>query len=172
MVMFGEHQARCIEVRVDLAQFTDEHALLKQLFAEPERHGFHERRKSARRESKIGFQQPLELEEWLVVKHHVVDVAQSGAGRFQAIANRLMRKAFVELLAREAFLMGRGDDFAVADESGGAIMVICGDPKNAHCLGQIRSRSDSFAPDHNARSAVDATVLPAPILVRTGLRAI
>src|SRR5580704_1655970 len=92
MVVLGEHKARRVEVRIDLVQFPEQHALLEQLFAEPERHRFHERRKSARRECKIGFQQPLELEERLVVKHHVVDIAQPGAGRFQAIVNRLMQK--------------------------------------------------------------------------------
>src|SRR5580700_8292879 len=104
MVMLGEHKACRIEVRIDLAQFGEQHALLEQLFAEPERHGFHEGRKTARRESKIGFQKPLELEERLVVKHHVVDIAQPDASGFQAIADRLMREAFVELLAREALL--------------------------------------------------------------------
>jgi hypothetical protein len=87
-----EYARNHVSIRINLAQFPDKHALLEQLFAEPERHGFDERCKPARRESKVGFQQPLELEERLVVKHDVVDIAQPGAGRFQAIVNRLMQK--------------------------------------------------------------------------------
>jgi len=111
--MLGEHKARRVEVRIDLAHLPKQHVLLEQLFAEPERHRFHERRKPARRESKIGFQKPFELEERLVVKHHIVDIAQLDAGRFQAIADGLMGEALVELLTREALLMGGSDDVAV-----------------------------------------------------------
>jgi hypothetical protein len=36
--------------------------------------------------------------------------------------------------------MGSGDDVAVADEGSGAVVVICGDAKDAHCLTQTRLR--------------------------------
>ena len=43
---------------------------------EPQRHRHAKRREAARRESEIGFEQPFEFQEWLVVEDDVIDIAE------------------------------------------------------------------------------------------------
>ncbi len=80
-VMLGEQKlVHLAEFVVDRAQFLEQQIFLKQLFAQPHRHGGAERLKAARGEGEIGFEQPLEFEERLVIEGDAVDLARANAG--------------------------------------------------------------------------------------------
>ena len=76
-----------------------------------------ERLEAARREGEIGFEQPLEFQERLLVEDDIVDVLERDAGLLEAIADRVDREARVLLLAREALLLRRRDDLAVDQQA-------------------------------------------------------
>ena len=69
---------------------------------------------AARREGQIGFEQPLEFEERLVVEDDVIDGAELDLGLVQAILQWRARESRIVLLAGEALFLRRGDDPAVA----------------------------------------------------------
>ena len=74
-----------------------------------------------RRIGEVGLEQPLELDERLVVEDDVVDVVERDLAFAQAILDRVGREVGVVLLAREAlFLRGR-DDLAVARPDAAAL---------------------------------------------------
>jgi hypothetical protein len=100
-----------------------QHALLEQLLAQPDRHGEPERAEAARRERQVGLEQALELEERLLVEDDVVDPAEVGAARLEAVAHGALGEAGVVLPAGEALLLRRRGDLAVGDEGGGAVVV-------------------------------------------------
>src|SRR6476620_8217136 len=83
-------------------------------------------------EAEIGFEQALELKEWLVVKRDVVHFAKADASFIQAVSERMMRETGVMLLAREAFLLGSGDDLSVDNKCGRAVVIECGHSNNSH----------------------------------------
>src|ERR1043166_3146500 len=41
---------------------------------EPKWHGHHERLKALRREADVGFEEPVEFEQWFVVENHVIEL--------------------------------------------------------------------------------------------------
>ena len=78
-------------------------------------------REAAGREREIGLEQPLELEERLVVERDMVDLAERDAALRQAIGERVMRETRIVLLAREALLLGGGDDLRRRRQSAAAL---------------------------------------------------
>jgi hypothetical protein len=52
-----------------------------------------------RRESQVGFQQPLEFQERLVVEDDVIDILQGNPRFGQAVLDRVAREARIMLLA-------------------------------------------------------------------------
>ena len=70
-------------------EFLAQQVLLEQLLPQPERDRHLEGAEAARRQRDIGFQQPLEFQERLVVEDDVIDVGKAGAGGFQAIGDRV-----------------------------------------------------------------------------------
>jgi len=104
----------------------------EQLLPHPQRHAHQEELESTRRVRDVGLQQPLELQERLVVERHVVDLLGGDARLAQAVFDRMRRESMVVLLACEAFLLRRGDDHAVANQRGGAIVIEGGDPQDVH----------------------------------------
>ncbi len=88
-------------------------------------------RQPARRARDVGLEQPLELDERLLVEADVIDLRRRDAGFAQAVLDRLRRKRRVVLLAREALLLRRRDDAAVLDQAGGRIVVVGGDSEDA-----------------------------------------
>jgi hypothetical protein len=106
--------------------------LLEELVLHPHRQRGAERAEAARREGEVGLEQPLELEERLVVEGDVVDLGELRAGRFQAGADRLVREGRVVLLAREALFLRGGDHLAVAQQRRGAVVVVRGDAEDSH----------------------------------------
>ena len=84
---------------------------------------------SPRREGEIGFEQALELEERLVVEDDESTSLEAMPPSAQAIGDGVCGKAGIVLLAREALLLRGGDDCAIHDERGGAVVVEGGDPR-------------------------------------------
>ena len=128
-VVLGEQQP-LVPVEIFLAEIAQQRpeivlqqVLLEQLLAQPHRHGLGEGREAFRRESEIGFKQPFELQERLVVEHHIIDVLKAGAALPQDEIDGVAGKAWIVLLAGEALLLGRRDDITILDQRRGAIMV-------------------------------------------------
>ena len=116
----------------ELLQLVAQQLLLEQLLAQPQRHRHAEGAEAARREGEIGFEQPLEFQERLVVEHDVIDVVEPRSCRLQAIGDRVVRETGIVLLAREAFFLRRGHDAAVLDQRRGAVVIEGGNAENAH----------------------------------------
>ena len=91
LVMVGKEQAGIpVDVGVELGQVLPQQPFLEQLLLEPERNRHAERAKAARRERKVGLEQPLELDERLLVEHDVVEVAGAQARFREAVVGLLM----------------------------------------------------------------------------------
>jgi hypothetical protein len=131
--MLGEQQTVLdVLVRARLDQFLRQQILLKQLFLQPQRHRHAERRKPAWREGDVGFQQPFEFQERLLVEDDVIDVVDADAAEFQARRDGVMRKRRIVFAAREALFLRRRDDIAVDDERRGAVVIERRDSENIH----------------------------------------
>ena len=107
-----------------------------QLLPQPQRHRHHEGLQPLRRHAQIGFQDPVELGDGLVVERHGIQLAGFHASFRQAILHRIQRESRIVLLACEALLLGGRDDPPVANQGRGGIMVERANPKNVHenCL--------------------------------------
>ena len=97
-----------------------------QLLSEPDRHTDEELFETARRIGDVCFEQPFELEEGFFVKYDVIKVLGAYFSCFEAVVERICGELEVVFFSCEAFLLCGGDDLAVADECGGAIMVESG----------------------------------------------
>lgn len=132
-VVFRKQQAlKPVHARFDSLELLGQQVLLKQLLAQPQRHRHAKRFEAARRECQVGLEQALELQERLVVEGDVIDLGQADAGLVQAITQGVQREARVVLAAREAFLLGGGDDHTVAQQCGCAVMVVAGEAEDEH----------------------------------------
>src|SRR5205809_1837449 len=78
----------------------------------------------------IGLEDPLELEERLVIKADVRELGRCDSGRLKAVPHRVPWKRRVALLAREALFLRRGDDLAVSEQAGGAVVIERREAKN------------------------------------------
>src|SRR6266581_613710 len=108
-----------------------QHAFLEQLLLQPDRNSLAERLKAAWREGEIGFEKALEFEERLFVEHDVVEFGRLDIGRGKTIANRRHWKIRIVLAARKTLFLGSGDDLAVHQQGGGAVVVECRDAEDA-----------------------------------------
>src|SRR5438067_6909317 len=136
-MMFGEKQSCTIELLIDFLQLLSQQALLEQLFLQPQRNRHLEGAEAERRQRDIGLEQPLEFQERLVIEHDMVDVGKLCARGFQAIADRMHRKRWIVLLAREAFFLRGSDNATVLDQRGGAVVVEGGNAENAHAFSEF-----------------------------------
>src|SRR3954465_11421562 len=131
-MMLAEQQLGAVELGRELLQLIRKQALLEQLFLQPERDRHLEGAEAARRQRDIGLQQPLELQEWLVVEHDMVERLHGDAGFGKAGSDGVVWKRRVVLLPREALLLRGGDDAAVLDQRRGAVVIEGGDTEDAH----------------------------------------
>ena len=69
-MVLAEQQLCRIEAGIDFSQLAVQQMALEQLFAQPDRHSHEELAKATRRHRHIGLEQPLELEEGLLVENH------------------------------------------------------------------------------------------------------
>ena len=106
--------------------------LLKQLFLQPQRQRVSKRIEATRRKSQVGFQQPVELQERLVVEGDEVQLARLQTADGQTSPDSLQRKGRIVLDAGKTFFLGSGDDTAVNHQGRGSIVVISREPQDAH----------------------------------------
>ena len=112
-----------IDAILDLIEAAAQERLQEELLAQPKRNGESERLEPTRAEGEVGLDEPLELEERLVVERDNVDVLQAASRGLEAILDRPVREARVELLACEALLLGRCHDAALLDNGRGTVVV-------------------------------------------------
>jgi hypothetical protein len=62
----------------------------------------------------------------------MIDILQADAGFVQAIFQRIVGETGIVLLAREAFLLRGGDDLAVTQQGGGAVVIEGGNTEDMH----------------------------------------
>ena len=98
-----------------------------QLGFQPEWHRLHEGGQARWRIAEVCLEQPVELEERLVVEDDVVEAVRRQARLPQAIVDRALREGMVVLDPREAFLLRGRDDFAVTHQRCRTIVVVSGD---------------------------------------------
>ena len=101
-----------------------------ELLFEPLRHRVHERPEAARRVGQVGLEQPLELQERLVVEPHVVEVRRIDARLGETAGDGVGREPGVVLRAGEAFLLRRRDDTAIDEECRRRVVIKRGDAQD------------------------------------------
>ena len=117
---------------------------------QPLRHRLHEGGKAAGGEGQGRLQEPLELDQRLLVKDDGVEFGRRDAGLREAPLGRPRREGLVVLLPREPLLLGRGHDRPVANDRGGAVM-------------EERRNAEDVHPDRpEKRSGPGARVAPGP----------
>src|SRR6516225_3977558 len=79
-MMLGEQEIRIVAVGRELAQLPGQPVLLEQLFPQPDRNGHAERLQAAWREREVSLEQPLELEERLVVEDDEIHFLERAFG--------------------------------------------------------------------------------------------
>jgi hypothetical protein len=132
-VVLREEQLRLpVHARRQRLQLLQDGAALEQLVLHPQRQRLAERGEAARREGEIGLEQPLELEERLVVESHAVELPGPHAGDLQAGADGVVREGRVVLAPRKALLLRGGRDPAVDHQRGRAVVVVGRDAEDLH----------------------------------------
>ena len=152
-----------------IAEGAGDVVLLEELLFDPERPRLQERAVAARRDGQVRLEDPLELEEGLVVEADDVDVLNGDAGVFQAEVDGTGREGRIALHAREALFLACRDDFAVPEESGGTVVVVrrdaedvCGFAQEPWPIGSVDGASATGiggTPEINAIAGRVATIL-------------
>src|ERR1700684_1624513 len=130
--MLAEQQPAFVKIFRECPEFVTQQVLLKQLFAQPERDRHLEGGEPARRQRDVGFEQPLEFEEWLVVEYDMVELVGGDAGFREAIGDGVMRERGVVLAAAETLLLRRRDDPAVFYQRRRAVVIEGGNAEDPH----------------------------------------
>ena len=118
---------RLVMLRIEdlavVSQLFVEAAIDVELFLDPKRTGKQVGPESTRHYPKVCLENPLELEQWLVVKADVVQLIGAKARFPEAVLNRMDRKRLVVLLARESLLLCGSHDLTVDNQRGGGIVI-------------------------------------------------
>src|SRR6266850_149992 len=132
-MMLGKQQAPLpIDLVIELRELIRQQAPLEQFLLDPQRQRLPERCEPPRGKREIGLEQTLELQEWLVVERHELQIAGTGRGRFQAPSDGPVRKPRIVLLPREALLLRGGNYLPVFYQRRGAVVVIGRYAEDAH----------------------------------------
>ena len=144
-----------IHVRGEASQFPAQQVLLKQLLLDPNRYRHGEGTEAPRRECHVGFEEPFELEERLVVEGNPVNVVECDAGFIETPSDGVGGIARVVFLAREAFLLRRGHDAPVLHQGRGAVVVERREAEDTHglkdCIDHRRDRGALTQHDQTAQ---------------------
>ena len=105
-----------------------------ELLLQPEWKPHQEELEARRGVGQVGLEDPFEFEQRLVVEDDEIELAPVDARFAKAVVDRLLGEAVVVLLAGKALFLGSRDNFSVAHERGGAVMIVRGDPENVHDL--------------------------------------
>src|SRR5688572_8375913 len=109
LMVLDEHDSLAIAIGQAFADL----ARQVQLLLQPDWHRPNERAKSSRREREIRLQQPLELQQRLVVETDEVELFRLKAGLSQAKVDGVFWETIVVLLTSKTLLLGRRDNVAV-----------------------------------------------------------
>ena len=101
-----------------------------ELLLEPLRHGLDEGFETDRRVAQIGLEQPIELEQGLVVETDIVQIFRRQSGLLQAVLNRILREGMVMLLTRETLFLRRRHDPPIDHQSRCGVVVEGRYPEN------------------------------------------
>ena len=131
--MFREQQGLNFALRyiTQCSKLSPQGRFQKQFFLEPDRHRDDKRAEAFGGISQVGFQQPLEFEQWLVVENDMVDVIQLESCFVKAIFDGAAREAGIVLFAGKTFLLGGGNDAAVDQQYGSTVVIIGGYSQDA-----------------------------------------
>src|SRR6266487_2516431 len=119
-----------IEHLAVVAQGGADVAILEELLLHPCGSRETELREPARGDTQVGLQDPLELEQRLVVKSNVCQVRSADPSGLEAVLRGVLREPGVAFLPREALFLRRCDDHAVAQQASGAVVIKSGDAEN------------------------------------------
>src|SRR6266536_1447818 len=116
-----------------------------ELLREPCLHRAQEHPPRARKAVHLREEEPLELQQRLFVEDGVIESFWRDPSFLQTICDRVHREAAVVLAPREALLLRRGDDLAIADQTRGGVVVETRDPKDVHgvALELARQRNET-----------------------------
>ena len=119
-MMFGKkHRSGIIQILADVVT-------RPQLVLQPQGYGGKKLLKTGRSDAEIGFQNALEFNEGFIVKTHIIQVGRADARRLQTIFDGAFGEIRIVSLAGKPFFLGRGNDFSVADETRGRVVIKCG----------------------------------------------
>src|SRR5688500_1992706 len=82
----------------------------------------------------MGLQDPLELQERLVVEDDLVEVLEIASARVKAVSNRAGWEARIMLQAGESFLLHCGNQGPIMHKCRSAVMIEGRDAENLHPL--------------------------------------
>ena len=113
-----------------VSQRLTELAVHVELLRHPQRSRLEEGFETPRHHPEIGLEDALELEQRLVIESHVLKVFDPDPGLSQAVLDGARGEGWITFLPRKALLGGGGDDVAVTDEAGRAVVVEGRDSEN------------------------------------------
>ena len=119
LVVLGKDEAPLIAAAERLAHLPRE----MQLPLDPQRQRLPERSEPAGRVGEIGLEQPLELEQRLVVEGDVIELVGADSAALEAERDRLRREAVVVLPPGETLFLRGGHDVPVHDQRRRRIVV-------------------------------------------------
>src|SRR6267142_2968034 len=114
-----------------------------ELLPQPHRHRLGEGTEPSWKCRQIGREEPLELQERLVVEPHVVQILRFDLPRLETVLDGLMGEPLIVLLPCEAFLGGRCHQASILNEAGGGVMIETGNTQNVHASASFRIVSDT-----------------------------
>ncbi len=90
-----------------------------------------ERPQTFGRKGEVSFQHPLELQEWFVIEHDIVNLIETDTFLGKTIFDGMGGKACVVLPAAEALLLCGRNYLTIADQRRRAVMVKSGNTENS-----------------------------------------
>ncbi len=100
--------------------------------ANPERDGHQERAPARRCIGQVTVQNPVKLQERLLIEGNKVQLASLDAAFAQTILHGVFGENRIMFFAGEAFLLRCGNDLAVAHQAGRAVVVKSGEAQDVH----------------------------------------
>jgi hypothetical protein len=88
--------------------------------------------KAPRGYAQIRLEQPLELDEWLLVKDNPIERRKLCGPFAQTIGDCLTGKRGIVLQPREPLLLGRRNNVPILHERCGTIVIVSGYPEETH----------------------------------------
>src|ERR1700690_3512131 len=101
-----------------------EHIPHEKFFFDPNRHRGQKTQEAARSKRMVGFEQSLKFEKWFVIKRYSRKIVVINSRLCKNVATRMNRERRIMLLARESFLLRRGDDLSIDENRRSTVVVV------------------------------------------------